>query len=92
MAALSIVRAANAVVSLLPACGAAGTLTARRKRLLFIAPLTMLSEAVSRHIELYRSMGFKYVVQAYMLRSFADFAQVWSEDFVLMTTPPANLL
>jgi integrase len=42
----------------------------------------MLSEAVNRHIELYRSMGFKYVVQAYMLRSFTDFAQARSEDFV----------
>ena len=27
----------------------------------------MLSEAVNRHIELYRGMGFKYKVQAYML-------------------------
>jgi hypothetical protein len=31
----------------------------------------MLSEAVNRHIDLHRSMGFKYAVQAYMLRSFA---------------------
>jgi hypothetical protein len=42
----------------------------------------MLSEAVNRHIELYRSMGFKYKVQAYMLRSFADFAQGRSEEFI----------
>ena len=35
----------------------------------------MLSDAVNRHIELYRSMGFKYRVQAYMLQSFAAFAQ-----------------
>lgn len=42
----------------------------------------MLSEAVNRHIELYRSMGFKYKVQAYMLRSFADFARARSEEFV----------
>ena len=42
----------------------------------------MLSEAVNRHIELYRSMGFKYKVQAYMLHSFADFAQGRSEEFV----------
>jgi len=34
----------------------------------------MLSEAVNRDIELCRSMGFKYKVQAYMLHSFADFA------------------
>jgi integrase len=42
----------------------------------------MLSEAINRHIELYRSMGFKYKVQAYMLRSFADFAQGRSEEFI----------
>jgi len=42
----------------------------------------MLSEAVNRHIELYRSMGFKYKVQAYMLHSFADFAQSRSEEFI----------
>ena len=42
----------------------------------------MLSEAVNRHIELYRTMGFKYKVQAYMLHSFADFAQERSEDFI----------
>lgn len=42
----------------------------------------MLSEAVNRHIELYRTMGFKYKVQAYMLHSFADFAQQRSEDFI----------
>lgn len=42
----------------------------------------MLSDAVNRHIELYRSMGFKYRVQAYMLRSFAAFAQNRSEQFI----------
>ena len=42
----------------------------------------MLSEAVNRHIELYRSMGFKYKVQAYMLHSFANFAQSRSEEFI----------
>jgi integrase len=42
----------------------------------------MLSEAVNRHIELYRTMGFKYKVQAYMLHSFADFAQERSEEFI----------
>jgi len=42
----------------------------------------MLSDAVNRHIELYRTMGFKYKVQAYMLHSFADFAQERSEDFI----------
>ena len=42
----------------------------------------MLSEAINPHIELYRSMGFKYKVQAYMLHSFADFAQGRSEAFI----------
>jgi len=42
----------------------------------------MLSEAVNRHIELYRSMGFKYKVQAIMLHSFADFARGRSEEFI----------
>src|SRR5438477_3290002 len=42
----------------------------------------MMSKAVNRHIELYRSMGFKYKVQAYMLHSFADFAQERSEEFI----------
>ena len=42
----------------------------------------MLREAVNRHIELYQSMGFKYRVQAYALRSFADFAERRSEEFV----------
>ena len=42
----------------------------------------MLSDAVNRYIELYRSMGFKYKVQAYMLHSFADFAQGRSEEFI----------
>jgi integrase len=42
----------------------------------------MLNEAVNRHIELYRNTGFKYKVQAYMLHSFADFAQGRSEEFV----------
>lgn len=42
----------------------------------------MLREAVNRHIELYQNMGFKYRVQAYALRSFADFAEQRSEEFV----------
>jgi integrase len=42
----------------------------------------MLNEAVNRHIELYRNTGFKYKVQAYMLHSFADFAQGRSEEFI----------
>jgi integrase len=42
----------------------------------------MLNEAVNRHIELYRSMGFKYKVQAYMLHSFADFTHERSEEFI----------
>ena len=46
----------------------------------------MLSDAVNRHIELYRSMGFKYKVQAYMLHSFADFAESRSEQFIQTDT------
>jgi integrase len=46
----------------------------------------MLSAAVNSHIELYRSMGFKYRVQAYMLRSFAAFAERQSELFIRTET------
>jgi integrase len=42
----------------------------------------MLSDAINRHIELYQSMGFKYKVQAYMLHSFAAFAENRSEQFI----------
>jgi len=42
----------------------------------------MLSEAVDRHIELYRSMGFQYKVQEYMLHSFVAFAQGRAERFI----------
>jgi len=42
----------------------------------------MLRDAVNRYIELYQSMGFKYRVQSYALRSFADFAERRSEAFV----------
>jgi len=42
----------------------------------------MLREAVNRHIELYRNLGFKYRIQAYALRSFADFAGQRSEAFI----------
>jgi len=46
----------------------------------------MLSDAVNRHIELYRSMGFKYKVQAYMLNSFVAFAESRSEQFIQTDT------
>jgi hypothetical protein len=46
----------------------------------------MLSEAVNRHIELYRARGFKYKVQAYILRSYAVFAQGRSERFIQTDT------
>lgn len=42
----------------------------------------MLREAANRHIELYQNMGFKYRVQGYALRGFAEFAEQRSEDFV----------
>ena len=46
----------------------------------------MLSEAIDRHIELYRSVGFKYRVQEYMLRSFGAFAEGRSELFIRTET------
>ena len=46
----------------------------------------MLSEAINRHIELYRSMGFKYKVQAYLLHSFTAFAQARAEQFIRTET------
>ena len=46
----------------------------------------MLSDAVTRHIELHRSMGFKFRDQAYMLRGFAAFAESRSELFVRTET------
>jgi integrase len=46
----------------------------------------MLSDAIKRHIELYRSMGYKYRVQAYMLESFAAFAEGRSEQFIRVET------
>jgi integrase len=54
----------------------------------------MLSEAVNRHIELYRTMGFKYKVQAYMLHSFAAFAESRAERFIQTDTvlvPPIDV-
>ena len=44
------------------------------------------NDAVNRHIELYRSMGFKYKVQEYMLRGFAAFAKSRSEQFIRADT------
>jgi hypothetical protein len=35
---------------------------------------------------MYRAMGFKYKVQEYMLRSFAEFAQGRSESFIQAET------
>jgi integrase len=46
----------------------------------------MLIEAIDRHIELYRSVGFKYRVQEYMLRSFGAFAEGRSELFIRTET------
>jgi integrase len=46
----------------------------------------MLSVAVNHHIELYKSMGFKYKVQAYMLHSFAAFAESRAERFIQTDT------
>jgi hypothetical protein len=46
----------------------------------------MLSAAVNHHIQLYKSMGFKYKVQAYMLHSFAAFAESRAERFIQTDT------
>ena len=46
----------------------------------------MLTDAINRHIELYRSMGYKYRVQAYMLESFAAFAEGRSDQFIRAET------
>lgn len=45
-----------------------------------------MKSAVERHIELYRSMGFKYKMQTYMLRSFAAFAEGQSQQFIRTDT------
>ena len=46
----------------------------------------MLKKSVNRYIELQRSMGFKYRVQAYMLHSFVAFAASRSEQFIRANT------
>jgi integrase len=46
----------------------------------------MLIDAVKRHIELYRSMGFKYKAQEYILYGFAAFAESRSEQFICADT------
>ncbi len=45
-----------------------------------------MKSAVDRHIELYRGMGFKYKMQAYMLRSFAAFAEGRLQQFIRTDT------
>lgn len=50
------------------------------------ASRTSFSDAIKRHIELYRSMGYKYRVQAYMLESFAAFTEGRSEQFIRAET------
>jgi integrase len=42
----------------------------------------MLSQDVERHIDLQRSLGFKYRTQAYLLRSFAACVQTSGEEFI----------
>lgn len=46
----------------------------------------MLSHAVSRYIEQYRAMGFKYRVQGVLLNSFATFAEHQGDQFVCTPT------
>jgi integrase len=42
----------------------------------------MLSDAISRYVELHRALGFKFRLQAYLLRSFARFAESRGDGFV----------
>ena len=46
----------------------------------------MLSHAVTRHIDLRRSLGFKFRVQATLLRSYADFAVARGHEVVQTQT------
>lgn len=46
----------------------------------------MLIKAVTGQIELFRSMGFKYKTQEYMVLNFADFATSRSEEFIRTET------
>ena len=42
----------------------------------------MLNEAITRYIELHRAMGFKFRLQAYLLRHFARFAELRGDCLV----------
>lgn len=42
----------------------------------------MLRQDIARHLELHRSMGFKYKAATYMLASFAAFAEERNEQFI----------
>lgn len=46
----------------------------------------MLSHDVTRHIELRRGLGFKYRVQATLLRSYADFAEALGDKVIRTQT------
>jgi hypothetical protein len=46
----------------------------------------VLNEAITRHIQLYRTMGFKHKTQQSTLRSFGDFAKTRAEDFIRRDT------
>ncbi|MDR5733924.1 hypothetical protein QCE47_16510 [Caballeronia sp. LZ025] len=42
----------------------------------------MLTNAVSRYVELHRAMGFKYLAQDRLLRSFAVFVDAREDGYV----------
>lgn len=42
----------------------------------------MLNDAINRYVELHRALGFKFRLQAYLLRSFAKFAESRGDGFV----------
>lgn len=46
----------------------------------------MLSDDIDRYLELHRAMGFKYRVQASLLRSFAAFSEVGGDYFICTET------
>jgi hypothetical protein len=42
----------------------------------------MLSEALTRYVDLHRSVGFKFRVQHLLLRNFVRFAEAHGDEFV----------
>lgn len=49
----------------------------------------MLSDDITRYVELHRALGFKFKVQCYLLRNFATFAERRGESYVSTDTVTA---